>query len=158
MGFLGGVFRVMSSSLLSSLLVIPPAAPLPCYRLTCVVRRPAALFSDFAAGRQMVRCLREMDESGLTKTFCFVVMPDRFHWLFQLQHGPTLAGLACRVRSAASERLPGLRWQRHVDSARYGAHDDLRAVARHWVARPVQLGLVKSVRDYALWDACWIEK
>lgn len=106
----------------------------------------------------MVRCLREMDEGGLTKTFCFVVMPDRFHWLFQLQHGPTLDGLACRVRSAASERLPGLRWQRHVDSTHYGAHDDLRAAARHWVARPVQLGLVKSVRDYALWDACWIEK
>lgn len=105
----------------------------------------------------MVRCLREMDVGGLTKTFSFVVLPDRFHWLFVLQRGATLAGLACRVRSAASERMPGLRWQRGMESFCYGASDDLREAARYWVAQPVQMGLVTSVKHYALWDACWLE-
>lgn len=126
------------------------------YRVTFRVRRSAVPFSDFAAGRAVVRCLQEMDELGLTNTGCFVVMPDGVHWLFALRGGSTLAGLLCRVRSATSERVQGLRWHRQVDIQQYGVGHDLRSVARRMVAQPVQLGLVASVADYALWDACWL--
>jgi hypothetical protein len=127
------------------------------YRVTFRVRRSAVLFTDFAAGRAVVLCLREMDALGLTRTGCFVLMPDGLDWLFALRGGSTLAGLLCRVRSATSERVQGLRWYRQVDVRQYGEGHDLRSVARHMVAQPVQLGLVASVADYALWDACWLE-
>lgn len=127
-----------------------------CYRLRCVVRRPAAPFRDVLMGRLMVQCLREMDAAGLTHTCCFVVMPDDVDWLFTLRGGTTLAGLVCRVRSAASERVPGLRWCRGENVQQHGAHA-LRDVARHMVSRPLREGLVKTVGDYALWDACWLE-
>ncbi len=55
------------------------------YLVTSVVRKREPVFKDFGIGRLFVCELRRCEEQKLAKTLAWVVMPDHFHWLFELQ-------------------------------------------------------------------------
>jgi putative transposase len=58
------------------------------------------------------------------------------------------------VNAAISER--GSLWQDGFHDHAIRREEDLRAIARYVVFNPVRAGLVRSLRDYPLWDAMWI--
>lgn len=132
------------------------------YLLTTVTRERRPVFSDLASGRVVVRCLREMERSGLAETLCFVVMPDHLHWLLALGDRKNLSRVVQVMKNLSARRLNALRgtsgpvWQAGFHDHALRAEEDVVAVARYVVANPVRAGLVPRVGEYGLWDAKWL--
>jgi putative transposase len=120
------------------------------------------VFADWRLGRIVVHALRWQDDHAATRTLTFVVMPDHLHWLFELQGSRSLSTVMQSMKKY-SARLVNARIGSHGPLWQNGFHDhavrrteDLRTIARYIVYNPVRAGLVRSIRDYPLWDAMWI--
>lgn len=126
------------------------------YLATFVTSSRRRVFSDFAQGRLLVGELRAADRDGLSRTWCFCVMPDHCHWLLSLE-AASLSGLIGRVKARSAKRIgAGPLWQAGFHDHALRAEEDLRAVARYVVANPLHAGLVARLGDYPLWDAAWL--
>ncbi|WP_085694601.1 MULTISPECIES: transposase [unclassified Pseudomonas] len=131
------------------------------YLLTTNPHQRQPMFRDFTLGRLVVDQFRNAQNSGLANSLAWVVMPDHFHWLIELQQGSlselmqktkSLSTKAVRQATAESKSL----WQRGFHDRALRQEDDLVKVARYIVANPLRAGLVKKLGDYPLWDAIWV--
>jgi REP element-mobilizing transposase RayT len=109
----------------------------------------------------LVNAFRQAEEEGAARSLAWVVMPDHFHWLVELQTA-SLPVLMCKAKSrtvrafsVASGHQHRL-WQRGYHDRAVRKEEDLVAIARYIIANPIRAGLVKRVHDYPLWDAIWI--
>ncbi|SHF57134.1 REP element-mobilizing transposase RayT [Microbulbifer donghaiensis] len=124
----------------------------------CFQRQP--IFSDLQRGRAFVRAL--MHSSRSAETLSYVVMPDHVQWLMQIRKGAELSAIVQKVKSQTSKALKrqdrqlDRNWQRGFHDHALRKEEDLIAMARYVVANPLRAGLVKSLRDYPLWDAIWL--
>lgn len=131
------------------------------YLLTSVVQGRQPVFADWRLGRCVVREFRNAQDQGLIRSLAWVVMPDHFHWLVELQAG-TLQALMQGTKSRSAIAINRMRgcseqlWQRgfHDRALRYD--EDLLKAARYIIANPLRATLVKRVGDYPLWDAVWL--
>ncbi|MCV4340119.1 REP-associated tyrosine transposase [Pseudomonas capsici] len=95
------------------------------------------------------------------RSLAWVVMPDHFHWLVELQSG-SLGLLMRRVKSGSSRAVivagsvQSRVWQKGYHDRTVRREEDLRSIARYIVANPLRAGLVQKVGDYPLWDAIWL--
>ena len=132
------------------------------YLCTTVVDNRKPVFRDWRLGRIVVDALRWRDTIGATRTIAFVVMPDHLHWLFELTGSSSLSQAVCGVKKrTATEvnrrtRSQGRFWQPGFHDHAVRREEDLKALAAYVVQNPVRAGLVRSVRDYSLWDAMWL--
>ncbi|AOE83689.1 REP-associated tyrosine transposase [Pseudomonas sp. TCU-HL1] len=131
------------------------------YLLTTVTHQRRRLFGELDVGRQVVEQLREVQETGLARTLCWVLMPDHLHWMVQLQTG-SLEQLMQRFKSRSAKSVnaflgsSGQVWQKGYHDRTVRTEEDLRALARYVVTNPLRAGLVRRVGDYPLWDAIWL--
>ena len=125
-----------------------------------IERRP--FFADFRNGRQVVSALRWTDEQNFTRTWAFVVMPDHLHWLVELGAMRALSDVVHGVKWFSGKQInrrlgrQGPVWQPGFHDHALRREESVREAARYVVMNPVRAGLVRSVREYSLWDACWI--
>lgn len=133
------------------------------YVVTSVTHKRELLFLDISLGRIFVKALRHQEATGQARTLAYVVMPDHFHWLLELGAIGTLSGIVRAVKGTSAHGMNARRgtagrvWQPGFHDRAVRREDDIAAVARYIVANPVRAGLVKSVREYALWDAVWLK-
>jgi REP element-mobilizing transposase RayT len=131
------------------------------YLLTAVVLNRQPLFHDFKSGRLVVDALKTAEPEGFATSLAWVVMPDHFHWLIELQN-IQLPSLMARTKSRIAVTLnrsagrQGPVWQHGYHDRAIRKEEDLQAVARYIVANPLRAGLVERVGDYPLWDAIWL--
>ncbi|CAI8978103.1 REP-associated tyrosine transposase [Pseudomonas serbica] len=131
------------------------------YLLTAVTRLREPLFSDWRVGRLVVEQFRQAQTEEQANSLAWVVMPDHFHWLIELQNN-TLAGLMRATKSRCARTVnarlgrTGQMWQKGFHDRAIRREEDLRAVARYIIANPLRAGLVRRVQDYPLWDAIWL--
>ncbi|VVM86044.1 REP-associated tyrosine transposase [Pseudomonas fluorescens] len=122
-------------------------------------RRP--VFKDFILGRLVVNQFRNAQDQGCAKSLAWVVMPDHFHWLVELQRD-SLSGLMQRTKSLSTKainRSVGRKiclWQQGYHDRALRRDEDLLKMARYVVANPLRAGLVEKLGDYPLWDAVWV--
>jgi len=131
------------------------------YLLTTITQNRRPFFSDFKTGRLVVDQFRLAHDEGIVRSKAWVVMPDHFHWLIELQ-GKTLGEVMCRVKSRsslsinkhanASTRI----WQKGYHDRAVRQEEDVKDIARYIVKNPIRAGLATRIGDYPLWDACWI--
>ncbi len=131
------------------------------YLLTTNTLGRKPVFNDVALGRLVVAQFRAAQDQGCANSLAWVVMPDHFHWLIELQRG-SLSGLMQRTKSLSTKSV-NLCTGRKVSLWQQGFHDralrreeDLVKVARYVVANPLRAGLVERLGDYPLWDAIWV--
>jgi REP element-mobilizing transposase RayT len=131
------------------------------YLLTTNTYQRRPVFRDFTLGRLVVDQFRNSQNSGLANSMAWVVMPDHFHWLIELQQGnlsqlmqKTKSLSAKAVRQATGDSNP--LWQRGFHDRALRREEDLVKVARYVVANPLRAGLVQKLGDYPLWDAIWV--
>jgi REP element-mobilizing transposase RayT len=97
-----------------------------------------------------------MDQA--TKTIGFVIMPDHFHWLFQLKDKYSLSDSVDRVKGrsalAVNKQRNGIHkvWQSGFYDRCLRGEDDVVDIMRYIVANPLRAGLVKSLKNYPHWD------
>ena len=131
------------------------------YLLTTNTFRRAPVFEDFTLGRLVVTQLRNAQQQGIANSLAWVVMPDHFHWLIELQQG-SLADLMRKAKSLSTKAVhqaTGRKitlWQKGFHDRALRREEDLVKVARYVVANPLRAGLVAKLGDYPLWDAIWV--
>lgn len=131
------------------------------YLLTTNTFRRAPVFEDFTLGRLVVTQLRNAQQQGIANSLAWVVMPDHFHWLIELQQG-SLADLMQKAKSLSTKAVhqaTGRKitlWQKGFHDRALRREEDLVKVARYVVANPLRAGLVAKLGDYPLWDAIWV--
>lgn len=137
------------------------AEPNRIYLLTTNTLDSEPVFNDFALGRLVVAQFRAAQDQGCANSLAWVVMPNHFHWLIELQQG-SLSGLmqetkslSTKVVSLSTGRKISL-WQRGFHDRALRREEDLVKLARYVVANPLRAGLVEKLGDYPLWDAIWV--
>ena len=129
------------------------------YLVTFVTYQRKDFFSNFGCGRIVVQSMKFLEVNS--ETLAFVVMPDHVHWLVQLKSG-SLEHLVHSLKAYTARCLNeylgrgGQVWQKGFHDHAIRRDEDLPGVARYIVMNPVRGGLVKSVREYSLWDAVWV--
>jgi REP element-mobilizing transposase RayT len=137
------------------------AEPNRIYLLTTNTLDRKPIFADFALGRLVVHQFRRAQDLGLANSLAWVVMPDHFHWLIELQSGSLselmqkTKSLSTKAVNQATGRNIGL-WQRGFHDRALRREEDLVKMARYVVANPLRAGLVERLGDYPLWDAIWV--
>ncbi|MGJ7515857.1 REP-associated tyrosine transposase [Pseudomonas baetica] len=131
------------------------------YLLTTNTLGREPVFNDFALGRLVVAQFRAAQDLGFAHSLAWVVMPDHFHWLIDLQGG-SLSELMQRTKSLSTKainRTTGRQaryWQQGFHDRALRRDEDLVKLARYVVANPLRAGLVDKLGDYPLWDAIWV--
>ena len=131
------------------------------YLLTVIVRDRQQVFSNLRTGRLVVDALRKAQEECHVDSLAFVVMPDHFHWLIELQK-LSLPKLVARTKSRITVAVnrqtgrEGMLWQPGFHDRALRKEEDLPAMARYVVANPLRARLVEKIGDYPLWDAVWL--
>ncbi|EPM52510.1 REP-associated tyrosine transposase [Pseudomonas syringae] len=131
------------------------------YLVTAKTFERNPVFSDWRMGRLLVDELRQVQKRQLADSLAWVVMPDHIHWLLQL-NSHSLSRIVQRVKSKSAIAInrakgcSGPFWQSGFHDINVRTEDSLVNFARYIVANSVRAGLVKSVRDYPLWDAVWL--
>ncbi|WP_166225560.1 REP-associated tyrosine transposase [Pseudomonas atagonensis] len=131
------------------------------YFITSVVHERQPVFSDWRTGRLLVAELRKAHERGWVESMAWVVMPDHFHWLVQLQSGTlgeAIGATKARCTQAVNQKTgrQGPLWQSGYHDRALRDNEDLLPFARYIVGNPLRAGLVDRIGDYPLWDACWL--
>ncbi|MGO2769469.1 REP-associated tyrosine transposase [Pseudomonas taetrolens] len=131
------------------------------YLLTTITQQRRPIFNNFQLGRLVVDQFRQAHEDGIVISKAWVVMPDHFHWLIELQN-KTLGELMCRIKSRSSVNINRLTkthervWQKGYYDRALRQEDDVKAAARYIIQNPIRSQLATRIGDYPLWDACWI--
>ena len=137
------------------------AEPNRIYLLTTNTLDRKPVFADFALGRLVVHQFRRAQDLGLAKSLAWVVMPDHFHWLVELENCSfrklmrQTKSLITREVNLSSSRVGPL-WQQGYHDRALRREEDLVKLARYVVANPLRAGLVEKLGDYPLWDAIWV--
>ena len=137
------------------------AEPNRIYLLTTNTLNRDPVFRDFALGRLVVHQFREAQNLGLVNSLAWVVMPDHFHWLVELE-SCSLSNLMRRTKSLITREVNlscdrnGPLWQQGYHDRALRREEDLVKMARYIVANPLRAGLVEKLGDYPLWDAVWL--
>ena len=131
------------------------------YLITVVVYQRRPIFTEWRIGRLLVAELKRAQDQQWVKSIAWVVMPDHFHWLVQLENA-SLERLMQTVKSRSTLTInralnrTGAFWQTGYHDRAIRDNEELRPYARYIIANPLRAGLVKKVADYPLWDACWL--
>ncbi|KAB0483142.1 REP element-mobilizing transposase RayT [Pseudomonas reinekei] len=131
------------------------------YLITTNTRDREPIFKDFNSGRAVVNQFRCAQDQGFANSLAWVVMPDHFHWLVELQQG-SLCDLMQRTKSMSTKavnQFTGRKvtlWQKGFHDRALRREEELVKVARYIVANPLRAGLVEKLGDYPLWDAIWV--
>ncbi|POA26908.1 MULTISPECIES: transposase [unclassified Pseudomonas] len=131
------------------------------YLITAVIHNRQPIFSDWRIGRLLVAELRRAHDQGQVSSLAWVVMPDHFHWLLELQdhqlsHVVGSTKSRCTLIVNKTLRRHGPLWQSGYHDRAIRDGEDLRPFARYIVANPLRAGLVENIGDYPLWDASWL--
>lgn len=76
------------------------------YTVTCVTEGRQPLFSCWSTARLLISQLRCLHDSGDVQSLAWVVMPDHFHWMFQLEKKIWLLSFAGSKRAAVWQSIP----------------------------------------------------
>ncbi|MEN2396999.1 REP-associated tyrosine transposase [Pseudomonas halotolerans] len=132
------------------------------YLLTTNTADREPVFESFALGRLVVDQLRYAQDQRWAKSLAWVVMPDHFHWLIELQES-SLNELMQKTKSLSARAVnlsagrSGSLWQQGYHDRALRRDEDLVKLARYVVANPLRAGLVKRLGDYPLWDAILVD-
>jgi putative transposase len=131
------------------------------YLLTANTLKRESVFKDYSIGRLVVYQFKQAQYDGFADSLAWVVMPDHFHWLIELQE-VSLSELMQKTKSMSTKavkqstgRTTSL-WQRGFHDRALRREEDLVKLARYVVANPLRAGLVERLGDYPLWDAIWV--
>lgn len=130
------------------------------YMITSVTYQRQQFFQNLYAGRCVVQALKQAEQSA--HTLAYVVMPDHLHWLMQLKQGASLENSVRFVKATSARYIhqrsdsSGRIWAKGYYDQAVRKEGQVRDFARYIAANPLRAGLVKSVKDYPLWDAIWL--
>ena len=126
------------------------------YHVTAATNNREPVFLNFWHARVLVGSFVHLQKQGSVSSIAYVVMPDHFHWLFQLNETATLASVMKSVKGFSAKRIGKTIWQPGYHDHGIRQEEDLLQIARYIVANPLRAGLVDSIECYPHWDAIFL--
>jgi putative transposase len=134
------------------------------YLITFVTHQRTTIFDDFSCARMLINTLRESEQHHQCQWLCWVIMPDHFHGLLQLQNADEddLAQIMKFVKGHSAKGInqqlnrTGSIWQTGFHDHALRKEEDRLAIARYIVANPLRAGLVKKLANWPHWDSVWL--
>jgi len=132
------------------------------YLVTAVTTNRRCYFADFANGSLLARSLYDADQQRWTTTHAYVVMPDHFHWLFELMDVLPLSEVIQRVKGGSAHALnqrllqSDRIWQKGYHEHAMRDDEDVLHAARYVVMNPLRAGLVQKVGEWPFWDSSFL--
>ena len=105
------------------------------------------------AATMVIERVRASDALGDTATIALGVMPDHFHWLFELGVRLTLGRVIARLKAQTRGPLEAanLVWQRDFFEHRLRAEESVEDYARYVFLNPYRANLVVPVGSWPGW-------
>jgi putative transposase len=127
------------------------------YHVTVTTVDRIRFFNYFWQARAVVASLKQSDHAGLTQTRALVVMPDHFHWLFELRND-TLSRVVSRVKASVTRQLSldVPIWQRGFHDHALRREENVANISDYIIHNPVRAGLVRDIGEYTHWYTDWI--
>jgi REP element-mobilizing transposase RayT len=131
------------------------------YLVTTTTLDRQARFTDAEAASLLCRYLSVPGSFLDARLLAWVLMPDHWHGLIELQRS-SLHSVMRRFKSASARQINrqcgqrGRLWANGFHDHALRAEEDLLGCARYLVLNPVRAGLVKRVGDYPYWNAIWL--
>jgi REP element-mobilizing transposase RayT len=132
------------------------------YLVTFTTYRRQCLFSSFDASCLASRILADASNWPCARLLAWVLMPDHWHGLIELQGEESLSRGVSRAKAAATRQwnrersAAGSLWARGYHDHSLRREESLAGCARYIVLNPVRAGLVSRCGDYPFWDAIWL--
>jgi len=132
------------------------------YLLTFTTLRRQPHFVDFPSACLAARSLTEPSAWSQSRLLAWVLMPDHWHGLVELQERESLSRCVARAKAESTRRWnrahggTGSLWAPGFHDHALRREESLIDCARYIVLNPVRAGLVRRCGDYPFWDALWI--
>jgi REP element-mobilizing transposase RayT len=133
-----------------------------CYLITTATHNREPIFMDFELAHCAILNLVRQNERTKSNWLAWVLMPDHFQGLLQLESPDVLSlhvgwfkGRSAWMVNAARGSESRI-WQKGFHDQALHQEEDLRMVARYLISHPLRAGLVDSVGDYPYWNAAWM--
>ena len=132
------------------------------YLLTTVTRQRRRVFDDPAVARLASRSIGMPELWIHSRCLCWVLMPDHWHGLVELNSEARLPQVMQRFKGLLSRQvgrdidLDGPLWMHGYHDHALRRDEDYRTVARYIIANPVRAGLVSHPCDWPYWDAWFV--
>ena len=132
------------------------------YLLTAATHRRRPIFADFPAACIVAREIVRSEREGHWILLAWVIMPDHVHLLAELRR-TSIAFAANGLKGRSSRSIgrlgngAGPIWQPGFHDRALRREESVEDAARYVCANPLRAGMVSSLRDYAFWNARWIE-
>jgi REP element-mobilizing transposase RayT len=131
------------------------------YLLTTVCARRRRLFAEFEVACAAAKVLAEPRLWRGGDLLAWVLMPDHWHGLLQLQDEASLSTIMQRAKANSSRELARAFafempvWQPGFHDRALRSDDDFGDAARYLIANPLRAGLAATLADYPFWDSRW---
>ncbi|PIV32758.1 MAG: transposase [Lysobacterales bacterium CG02_land_8_20_14_3_00_62_12] len=131
------------------------------YLVTTTTFERQARFKDADTASLLCRYLHLPGSFLDAKLLAWVLMPDHWHGLIELQQS-SLPSVMRRFKSATARQInrqrgqQGRLWASGFHDHALRAEEALLGCARYLVLNPVRAGLVKRIGDYPYWNAIWL--
>jgi putative transposase len=133
------------------------------YLVTFCTHTRKPIFRNTEIATDAVAALLESRHWTDARLLTWVLMPDHWHGLIQLENDLPLARVVGHLKGASARclgmRYPFVRpvWQDAFHDHALRTDDDLLATARYIVDNPIRAGLAKSPSQYPYWGSLWPE-
>ncbi len=131
------------------------------YFITFKTKDRQPVFNDFENAKVCCRRIHDSNAWPSASLLCWVLMPDHFHGLVQLNSQEPLSMVIQRFKAHLTRsfnlqsRTNQALWQSGFHDHALRNESDLLEVARYIVMNPIRAGICRRVGDYPFWNAVW---
>ena len=132
------------------------------YFITFVVNKRQRIFNNFHAAQLFCQLLKGNEIQNNCQWLTWVLMPDHFHGLLQLNDSSSLPLIIRQLKSKSALKInrylsrQGEFWQRAYFDHAIRKEENLTSIARYIVANPLRAKLVDNVSYYPFWNSVYL--
>lgn len=132
------------------------------YFITFATKNRKPFFAEYDVAVNCCFNLTRAEVWPSATLLCWVLMPNHFHGLVQLNELEALPRIVSRLKAHLTRslrpqlKITGSLWQESYHDHALRNAENMLDIARYIVMNPVRVKLCKRVGDYPFWDAVWL--
>ena len=132
------------------------------YFITFVVANRQPTFIDFKLAQTFCQLIKQNENSYKCQWLTWVLMPDHFHGLLQLNDKANLPEVIRGLKSKSAllinrvKNTNGSLWQKAYFDRSLRKEEDIKNIARYIVANPLRAKVVDKLGNYPFWNSIYL--
>jgi len=132
------------------------------YFITFVTDNRQLIFKNYQAALTFCPLIKYSESQKNCSWLSWVLMPDHFHGLLQLNNNTRLSDIIKALKSKSAVEInrnigrKGQLWQHAYYDHGVRKEENLKAIARYIVANPLRAKIVSKIGDYPFWNSVYL--